>query len=63
MITSTLIDKQELAKQLGVKISTLYSWIHQKRIPYVKIGRLVKFDQKDINIWIQSRKIEARNFH
>jgi len=59
----SLIEKEQVAQQLGVSINTLYAWIHQKRIPYVKIGSLVKFDQYDIDVWIEEKKVKVRDFH
>jgi len=48
----------ETSKFLGVSSGTLYVWVCQKRIPYVKIGRLTKFDQKDLSTWIEQRKVK-----
>ena len=53
-----LLDIGEASKVLGVSSGTLYVWVCQKRIPYVKIGRLTKFDPKDITAWITERKVE-----
>ncbi len=43
-----LINVKQLSESTGLSVFTLYSWINQKRIPYVKVGRLVRFDQKKI---------------
>lgn len=55
-----LIDKDTLARELGVSVNTLYAWVNQRKIPYVKVGRLLKFDRKDIEAWIEDRKIKER---
>ena len=55
-----LIDIEAVSEQLGVCIKTVYGWIHMRRIPFVKIGRLVKFDPKDIETWITERKVPVR---
>jgi len=47
-----LIDVKQLSESTGLSVFTLYSWINQKRIPYVKLGRLVRFDPKKIEKWI-----------
>ena len=54
---SNLISLKEIAEHLNVKPSTIYAWVNQKRLPYIKIGRLVKFDLRDIDAWIQERKV------
>ena len=56
-----LISIQELSELIGVKVSTLYEWVSKKNIPYVKVGRLTKFDLNKIDNWITERSIETRN--
>ena len=41
-----LIDVKQLSESTGLSVFTLYSWINQKRIPYVKVGRIVRFDPR-----------------
>ena len=35
---------EELSQYLGLTKGTLYVWVCQRRIPYLKVGKLVKFD-------------------
>ena len=48
---------KELAEYLGVKESTIYSWVHQRVIPYYKIGRLPRFDSSEIEEWILKKRV------
>lgn len=57
-----LLGVDELAEYLGVKKFTLYSWVSQRRIPFVKCGRLTKFDLRDIDKWIETNKIKENRF-
>lgn len=57
-----LLNVYELSQQLGVQLKTIYAWVNQKKIPYIKVGRLVKFDQKDIDGWIESRKVAPSKY-
>ena len=52
-----MIGIKELALYLDIKESTVYAWVNQKRLPYIKVGRLVKFDMHDIGMWIQEHKV------
>ena len=54
-----LINITEASEHLGVQKSTLYSWVHQRLIDYIKVGRLVKFDLQDLDNWIEKHRIEA----
>ena len=62
MSDQALIDIEHVSEHLGVKVNTVYSWVNQRKIPYVKVGRLIKFDLQDINQWIAERKITAKDF-
>ena len=62
MAEQGLIDIAHVSEHLGVKVNTVYSWVNQRKIPYVKVGRLIKFDLQDINQWIANRKIVAEDF-
>lgn len=41
----------------GLSIHTLYTMVSQRRIPYVKMGRLTKFDQQAIDDWIDRKTV------
>lgn len=53
---SDLLSTAETAKQLGIAEQTLRKWRSKgdPLIPYVKIGKLVKYSQKDIDEFIES---------
>jgi excisionase family DNA binding protein len=52
-----LLNIKELSEYLGVKEHTLYIWVSQRRIPFVKCGRLTKFDLKKIDKWIEENAV------
>ena len=56
-----LLSIQEVAERLGVKQATIYSWTHQRKIPYVKAGRLLKFERQAIDAWIEKNRVESRD--
>jgi excisionase family DNA binding protein len=53
-----LLNIQQAADYLGIKVSTLYQWVSQKRIAYHKSGRLVKFDLSDLDKFIEKSKVK-----
>jgi len=55
---SRLLGIDELAQFLGVSKGTLYVWVCHKEIPYLKVGRLVKFDSSEIDRWLNKRKVK-----
>jgi excisionase family DNA binding protein len=44
MAPRKLIDIAELSTLWSVPKSTLYNWVNQGRLPYVKLGRSLRFD-------------------
>lgn len=55
--TKKYVGVKELATYLDVNENTIRAWLWQRRIPYFKIGRLVKFDLQEIETLIQGKKI------
>lgn len=47
-----LLTAKEVAEILGLKLSTLYDWVYQRKIPYIKIGSLLKFSPAVIQNYI-----------
>lgn len=52
-----LIDVAEAAQYTGLSVHTVYTMVSQRRIPYVKVGRLVKFDVPMLDAWIQRNTV------
>ena len=50
---------EELAQYLGIAKGTAYIWVCRRAIPYVKIGRLVKFDLQEIESWLKERRVKT----
>ena len=59
--TSPLLNVDEAADFLGITAHTLDVWRCTKRhlIPYLKIGRLVKYRKSDLENWLATRIINA----
>jgi len=50
----------ELTDYIGLSKNTIYSWVWQRRIPYTKFGRLVKFDRRAIDLWVKKYSVEEK---
>ena len=48
-----LLNMEEASTFLGVKTSTLYDWVHRKKITVVKIGKLNKFNKSDLEDYVK----------
>lgn len=55
-----LLNITEVAEYLSVKEASIRSWVYKKKIPFMKVGKLVRFKVEDIELWLQSKKEEPR---
>lgn len=55
-----LLTVREAAQYLAISPSTLYGWVWQRRIPFVKVGRAVRFDIVELNDFIDRSRTQAR---
>ena len=51
-----LLDITQLAEHLGVQPRHIRRLVHEKRIPYVKWGHLIRFDPADIATWLEGNR-------
>ena len=56
-----LLSTEDVAAILGTKPKTLVIWRHTKRydLPFVKIGRLVKYRPQDVEKFVCERTVET----
>jgi len=55
-----LVTVREAADYLSVSVSTLYGWVWQRRIPFVKVGRALRFDLDDLKKFVEINKQQPR---
>ena len=56
-----IIGKKEGSEILGIKKQTLYEWVVQRKIPFIKVGRLTKFRRSDLEAWLKKRTSEEED--
>lgn len=52
-----LIDSETLAARLGVGERFVRRLVEERRIPYLKIGRFVRFEASEVESWIASSRV------
>jgi excisionase family DNA binding protein len=58
MSEQRLLKPAEVAEILGIKIKTLYQWkLRRINLPFVKVGKSLRVDQKDLHDFIENQKI------
>ena len=57
-IHKNLLTPGQAAEQLNIPVSTLARWRSERReLPYVTVGRLIRYRQVDIDRWIDDNTI------
>jgi len=51
-----LVDIAWVAKRLGVSVRHVRRLVHEKRVPLVKWGHLLRFDPDEIERWIDASR-------
>jgi excisionase family DNA binding protein len=60
MAENTLLTVAEAAGLLRLKPSTMRAWILGRRLPYCKVGRLVRIRKADVDALIATSVVPAR---
>jgi len=64
-IVEKLLTNKEAAAVLDVAPGTLPIWRCKRRynLPFVRVGRNVRYREKDLLAWLESRKVHQAEAH
>jgi len=54
-----LLDIRQASATLGLKPSTLYKMVCQRRVPFTKLGTRLLFNPEKLSEWVGERSFEA----
>lgn len=54
-----LVTIERVAEILGVEVRHVRRLVHERRIPFVKWGHLLRFDPEEIRNWIDQHRHQA----
>lgn len=58
-----LVTIDQLAERLGTSVRHVRRLVAERRVPYVKVGRLVRFDPDAVNAWLDAASVAPRARH
>ena len=53
--TDRLLTVTEAATFLAVRERTIYAWVRERRIPFRRAGRLLRFDRLELSNWASAQ--------
>lgn len=51
------LSPKELSEYLGLAVGTIYHLVAQRKLPFHKFGKSVRFSMEQINKWVDERKV------
>jgi excisionase family DNA binding protein len=57
-IDAPLLDIDTVAQALGVTRRHVQRLVSERRIPFIKVGRFVRFDPASLNVWLDGQRVE-----
>lgn len=59
MTTTTLLSVPEVAERLGTGPRFVYRLVDERRIPFIHVGRYLRFEPADVEAYIAGRRTEV----
>jgi excisionase family DNA binding protein len=51
-----LVEPEAAAKILSVKTITVYKWVSERKIPFIKVGGALRFRPAALRDWLRERE-------
>jgi len=58
-MTPQYMSIKQLSEHMSIPVPTLYDWVHQKRIPHYKLGKMIRFDVYEVTQWLSVHRVDA----
>jgi excisionase family DNA binding protein len=55
--SASLLDIDTVSNSLGVTPRFVRRLVAERRIPYVKVGKLVRFDPGELDVWLDMQRV------
>ena len=57
----SLLTIDQIAEQLNVSVRHVRRLVAEKRVPYLKVGKFVRFDPAEISEWLDLARCPGRS--
>jgi excisionase family DNA binding protein len=55
-----MLDYEQMAKEFNIKKGTLHCWVHQRKIPHIRLGpRFVRFRRSAVESCMREKNVPA----
>ncbi len=56
-----MLKPEEVAERLNVSLRFIRRLCHERRVPYTKVGKFVRFDADELEAWIVTHRVVPRD--
>jgi NitT/TauT family transport system substrate-binding protein len=56
---SNIMNTDEICQAFGISKSTLNNWRKEKGLPYIKVGRTVRYDYDAVVEWLKKHEVTS----
>ena len=56
-----LLNVDQVSETLGISKNTLYFYTQNKQIPFIKVGRHLRFKRRSLDKWLRERSTKVEN--
>ena len=57
-----LLTIREASQLTKLSVGTLYQWTSMRRIPFLKLGRALRFDEQELVEWLEDKRTAEKVF-
>ena len=57
VVLPKLLTMDELAERLGVTHRHVRRLVTERRVPFLRVGRFIRFDPREIALWLRSQRV------
>jgi excisionase family DNA binding protein len=61
-VSKNLLDVDQAAAHLSVTPRFIRRLVAQRRVPYLKVGRFIRFDVADLDDWLDACRVESVSY-
>ena len=60
LLHTPLLDLDAVAEALGITPRHVRRLVAERRIPFLKVGRFIRFDPGALDLWLDQQRVEVR---
>jgi NitT/TauT family transport system substrate-binding protein len=57
---SSIMTTDQICQAFGISKSTLNNWRKEKGLPFIKVGRTVRYDYQAVIDWLKKHEVSGR---